>query len=73
MISIDDNNYHFIKILCDQIFGLENFISTFIWKKPTLQKMISRGSAFNMNIFYFMEKTKNKLSLIKIMIFLMNI
>ena len=32
-ISIDDHEQAYLKILCDQIFGCENFISTLIWKK----------------------------------------
>lgn len=32
-ISIDDNEQANLKILCDEIFGEENFISTLIWRK----------------------------------------
>lgn len=32
-ISIDDNEQAYLKILCDQIFGEDNFISHLIWKK----------------------------------------
>lgn len=32
-ISIDDNEAAQLKLLCDEIFGEENFISNFIWKK----------------------------------------
>lgn len=32
-ISIDDNEQANLKILCDEIFGEENFIANFIWKK----------------------------------------
>ena len=34
-ISIDDNEQANLKLLCDHIFGEENFISNFIWKKRT--------------------------------------
>lgn len=30
-ISIDDNEYHNLKSLCDEIFGRHNFITNFIW------------------------------------------
>ncbi|MEW6520101.1 MAG: site-specific DNA-methyltransferase [Thermodesulfobacteriota bacterium] len=32
-ISIDDNEVHNLRKLCDEIFGEENFISQFVWKK----------------------------------------
>ncbi|MCO5948085.1 site-specific DNA-methyltransferase [Mucilaginibacter flavidus] len=32
-ISIDENEYHNLRKLCDEIFGEENFIATFIWKR----------------------------------------
>lgn len=34
-ISIDDNEYANLKIVCDEIFGQNNFISSFIWQKKT--------------------------------------
>jgi adenine specific DNA methylase Mod len=34
-ISIDDNEQASLKILCDEIFGEENFVSKFDWRKKT--------------------------------------
>lgn len=34
-ISIDDNEQAQLKILCDEIFGEENFISCFVWQKKS--------------------------------------
>lgn len=34
-ISIDDNEYANLKILCDEIFGQKNFVCSFIWQKKT--------------------------------------
>jgi adenine-specific DNA-methyltransferase len=34
-ISIDDNESHYLKVLCDEIFGRANFISNVIWQKRT--------------------------------------
>lgn len=34
-ISIDDNEQANLKILCDEIFGEENFVSKFDWRKKT--------------------------------------
>lgn len=32
-ISIDDDEGHYLKVLCDEIFGRGNFVSTVIWQK----------------------------------------
>ncbi|OPY77478.1 MAG: Modification methylase MboII [Syntrophus sp. PtaU1.Bin005] len=32
-ITIDDNECHYLKVLCDEVFGRGNFLSNFIWKK----------------------------------------
>lgn len=32
-ITIDDNEAHYLKVLCDEIFGRGNFISNTIWQK----------------------------------------
>lgn len=32
-IQIDDNEGHYLKVLCDELFGRSNFIATFLWKK----------------------------------------
>lgn len=29
----DDNEGHYLKVICDEIFGRKNFIATFLWKK----------------------------------------
>ncbi len=32
-IMIDDNEVHYLKVLCDEVFGRANFLSNFIWQK----------------------------------------
>lgn len=32
-ISIDDNECHYLKVLCDEVFGRTNFVGTVIWEK----------------------------------------
>jgi len=32
-ISIDDDESHYLKILCDDVFGRENFVTNVIWEK----------------------------------------
>lgn len=32
-ISIDDDEGHYLKVICDEVFGRQNFVSTVIWEK----------------------------------------
>ncbi|MFO1053961.1 MAG: site-specific DNA-methyltransferase [Planctomycetota bacterium] len=32
-ISIDDNEAHYLKVMCDEVFGRSNFVATVIWQK----------------------------------------
>lgn len=32
-ITIDDNEAHYLKVLCDQIFGRSNFVANVVWQK----------------------------------------
>jgi adenine-specific DNA-methyltransferase len=32
-ITIDDNECHYLKVLCDEVFGRGNFLSNFVWQK----------------------------------------
>lgn len=32
-ITIDDNEAHYLKVLCDEVFGRQNFVANVIWEK----------------------------------------
>jgi len=32
-ITVDDNEAHYLKVLCDEIFGRQNFIANAVWQK----------------------------------------
>ncbi|MBW4551767.1 MAG: site-specific DNA-methyltransferase [Aphanocapsa sp. GSE-SYN-MK-11-07L] len=32
-ITVDDNEAHYLKVLCDEVFGRGSFVTSFIWKK----------------------------------------
>jgi adenine-specific DNA-methyltransferase len=32
-ITIDDNESHYLKVMCDEIFGRANFVATCVWEK----------------------------------------
>jgi adenine-specific DNA-methyltransferase len=38
-ISIDDNEFQYLKVLCDEIFGRYNFVATVIWQKVYSERM----------------------------------
>ena len=41
-ITIDDNEAHYLKVLCDEVFGRANFVSTVIWQKKYAPKSDSK-------------------------------
>ena len=42
-ISIDDNESHYLKVLCDEIFGRKNFVSDVIWEKSDSPRMDAKA------------------------------
>ncbi|EIZ1315911.1 site-specific DNA-methyltransferase [Vibrio parahaemolyticus] len=38
-ITIDDNEAHYLKVMCDEIFGRPNFIANAIWEKSDSPRM----------------------------------
>lgn len=38
-ITIDDNEAHYLKVLCDEIFGRPNFIANAVWEKSDSPRM----------------------------------
>jgi adenine-specific DNA-methyltransferase len=38
-ITIDDNEAHYLKVLCDEVFGRKNFIANVIWEKADSPRM----------------------------------
>ena len=32
-ITIDDNEAHYLKVMCDEVFGRDNFVSNVVWQK----------------------------------------
>jgi adenine-specific DNA-methyltransferase len=47
-ITIDDNEAHYLKVLCDEIFGRSNFVTTICWEKIyTLKNSAKHFSAMH--------------------------
>lgn len=56
-ISIDDHEYANLKLLCDDIFGEENFIDAIIWQKTENIKMDSKFLSQNKDFVLVYRKT----------------
>jgi adenine-specific DNA-methyltransferase len=41
-ITIDDNEAHYLKVVCDEVFGRANYITTIIWQKTMSVKNSAR-------------------------------
>ncbi len=41
-ITIDDNEAHYLKVMCDEVFGRRNFVSTVVWQKKYAPKSDSK-------------------------------
>jgi adenine-specific DNA-methyltransferase len=47
-ITIDDNEAHYLKVICDEIFGRQNFLTTICWEKIyTLKNSAKHFSAMH--------------------------
>lgn len=45
-ITIDDNEVHYLKVMCDEIFGRSNFIANVVWQKrlsPDIRATLGAG------------------------------
>ena len=59
-IQLDDNEMHYGKVLCDEIFGRQNFISTITWHKKRGKDNSSRY--FSITSDYILVYAKNAVS-----------
>jgi adenine-specific DNA-methyltransferase len=56
-ITIDDNEVHYLKVMCDEIFGRANFIASVIWRKNYAPKSSARH--FSVDHDYILILAKN--------------
>ncbi|MBI2882535.1 MAG: site-specific DNA-methyltransferase [Candidatus Methylomirabilis oxyfera] len=56
-ISIDDNEFQNLKMVCNEVFGEENFVGTFIWQKRTTRE---NRKVFSFNHDYIICYAKQK-------------
>ena len=57
-ITIDDNECHYLKVLCDEIFGRQNFISSLTWLKRV--SPANDAKYFSSDHDYLLVYTKTK-------------
>ena len=57
-INIDDNEGHYIKVLCDEIFGRQNFISSIIWRSSDNSN--NDAKRFSQDHNYILVYSKNE-------------
>jgi adenine-specific DNA-methyltransferase len=64
-ISIDENEFAHLKLLCDQLFGEKNFVNYLVWKKRSTGGQVRDGSIITQTEFVFIyakNKAKGKLN-----------
>ena len=55
-ISIDDDESHYLKVLCDEVFGRKNYVTSCLWQKiHSIKKMLNISLSI-MITFWFMQK-----------------
>ena len=62
-ITIDDNEAHYLKVLCDEVFGRKNFISTVIWQKKYAPKADSKYLSASHDFILVYAKSKDDFQL----------
>lgn len=66
MISCDDNEQAYLKVLMDEVFGKENFVTNFIWRRRKTQANLSKHVAPVHDFMICFAKNKTNLKLNKI-------
>ena len=56
-ISIDDGEMHYLKVVCDKIFGRSNFVTTIVWQQRTTRE---NRKIFSNNHEYILVYAKDK-------------
>ncbi len=57
-INIDDGEAHYLKVLCDDVFGRENFVANVIWEKSDSPRM--DAEYFSVRHDHILVYAKNK-------------
>lgn len=65
-VSIDDNECHYLKVIMDEIFGRENFVTTVIWQMIYTTKNTARhfSAMHDYVLVYAKDKSKFEINLL---------
>lgn len=58
-ITIDDNECHYLKVLCDELFGRQNFVANAIWQKKYSPQNDAKWLSDNHDHILIYAKNKN--------------
>lgn len=58
-ITIDDNESHYLKVLCDEVFGRANFVSNAVWQKKYSPQNDAKWISDNHDHILIFAKNKN--------------
>jgi len=59
IIQIDDNEQAYLKVLCDEVFGRENFINQIVWLRSSSGKTISRNLPNDVDYLLWYARSEN--------------
>ena len=59
-ITIDDNEAHYLKVLCDEIFGRPNFVANVVWQKKYSPGNKQRGISSDLDHILVFAKEMSK-------------
>jgi adenine-specific DNA-methyltransferase len=62
-ITIDDNEAHYLKVMCDEIFGRANFVANVIWQKKFSPQNDDKGITATHDHILVFGKDKSKLKI----------
>ncbi len=57
-ISIDDDESHYLKVMCDEVFGRLNFISSIIWQHSIQGKNDAKGFSLHHSYVFVYRKSE---------------
>jgi len=58
-IAVDDNEAHYLKVMCDEVFGRQNFVATVIWHKKHTRSNDAKFFSDNHDFILVFAKDKN--------------
>lgn len=65
-ITIDDNEAHYLKVLCDEIFGRANFVTNVVWQKKSAPQANASWLSDSHDHVLVYSKDKSRLSFSKL-------